>query len=289
MSRRIARLRSELEHIKQIRRDQLAKHKRLFDAMTELNKQYAESQISYSKYVERFERLLRNRTAEEVEEEFTKRFRRIDGWEESVNSQISHNELLRKSKAKAVVLSMIVLFAVVSPLAFVDVGDMLTGFATSSTTTISSQANIDYYFAVAKSTNFTQGIAFGTLTIGQDNINATANYNGSSKTGYYLNTSSDANTNTTICVKAGDDFLNGSNRMGIGNMTWNGSQSSTSQLPSFGGKQAMTKDFVNSTANLGIGLTDYYRFWLSVPGDQSPGDYNTTTTFQVVRLGNSCT
>ena len=284
----IYRLKSELNHIAKLRSELYNRRKKLAEKVYALNKQYKQSEINHYDYSEQFEYLLGNRTIDGLEKQYRRNIESLNHRDQAVRNAIRRQELKKSAIVKTALLSVMVMLAVTVPFA---IGPGITGFATSQSVGTTATANIIYYYALAESTDFNSGIDFGTLVHNTLNNNATVNYDNSG-TSYALNLSTDSNTDISICVKANTDLKihsSPSNIIGIGNMTFNASTTNTSTIPSFAARIEMNKSvYRNATHNLGAGNATFFRFWLSVPEDTIPGDYNNTAEFKTVRAGVDC-
>lgn len=185
---------------------------------------------------------------------------------------------------------LIILLVVSLGLLFVSNVSSITGHATESSTT--SQVTIRQYLAINPSANLTAGIIFEDIeTLPMINDNATANYAGpNSGSLYYINISTDSNTNVTFCIKASGNLLNPAlDAIGLGNETY-ASNVTTSDLntPDVLNEIPFTASYVESSTNIGIGQASYWRFWLDVPAGQATGTYNNTVSFKAINLGASC-
>ena len=284
----IYQLKNELNHISKLKSEIYNRRNKLAEKVYALNKQYKQSEINHFDYSERFETLLGNRTIDRLEQQHRRNIESLNHRDQAVRNAIRRQELKKSAIVKTALLSVMVMLAVTVPFA-IDPG--ITGFATPQSVGTTATANIIYYYALAESTDFNSGIDFGTLVHNTLNNNATANYDNSG-TSYALNLSTDSNTDISICVKANTDLKihsSPSNIIGIGNMTFNASTTNTSTIPSFAARIEMNKSvYRNATHNLGAGNATFFRFWLSVPEDTIPGNYNNTAEFKTVRAGDNC-
>lgn len=175
-------------------------------------------------------------------------------------------------------------------LLFVSNVSSITGHATESSTT--SQVTIQQYLAIDPSINLTQGIIFEDIvTLPTINDNATGNYNGTGSSSlYYINVSTDSNTNVTFCIKASGDLENPAlDKIGLANETYSSNVTlSNATHPSLANEMPLTITHVVAANNVGIGKAAYWRFWLDVPAGQATGTYNNTVSFKAVNLGSVC-
>jgi hypothetical protein len=175
---------------------------------------------------------------------------------------------------------------------FSSVGKLKTTISGYDIQTATSQVVISSYLSLSKSTNMSSGgIDFGTITsLPITNRNATANYNSSSGSEYYITISPDTNVNVDFCIKASKLNTSGGSEINLLNYKWSNSSGVTSTLgsPSLASVASFTENYVNSTLNLAPGNSSYYRFWLNVSSGQAPGTYNNVVYFQGVQTGASC-
>ena len=185
---------------------------------------------------------------------------------------------------------LIALFVISLGLLFVTNVSSITGHATETSTT--SQVTIQQYLAIDPSDNLTAGIIFEDIaTLPMINDNATGNYNGTGDSSlYYINVSTDSNTNVTFCTKGSGDLQNvGLDSIGLGNETYvSNVTSSDISTPDVLDEVSLTIGYVEAASNVGIGETSYWRFWLDVPAGQATGTYNNSVSFKAVNLGAGC-
>src|SRR3989338_9335280 len=160
--------------------------------------------------------------------------------------------------------------------------DSYIGAAVSQTTP--SDATVGAYFAIASSDNLTQGITFESIvSLPATDVNATANYNNSNQTGYFVTVSSDSNVNVDFCFKADSAFnTEGGDESGLGNWTYDDSQVNNLTSPALISQKEINTSYVKGESNLFPGNSNYYRFWLDIPAAQAAGTYNNTVTFKAV-------
>jgi len=192
------------------------------------------------------------------------------------------------SKNSSYTLFLIFLIAI-SLVLIVIQNTVFTGKATESGAV--SNVSISKYLSMSFSGNLSQGIYFGTVEeLPALNINATEDYtNLLNGTMYYVNISSDSNSNMDICIKANEGLVNGAlDVIGLGNQTYSNSTTTNDTTPELGEEVSLTISYVKSGNNLLIGGENYYRFWLDVPVGQPSGDYENTLSFKGVETGISC-
>jgi hypothetical protein len=161
-----------------------------------------------------------------------------------------------------------------------------TGHAVSTTP---SQVVINNYVAIAMSRNLSNGIDFGVIaTLPAIYHNATNNYRPNTS-GYYISISNDSNKPVDFCVKADKFNTSDGDQIILGNYTWQDAAFTwlNVTIPQDGYKK-MALTYVAARTNIGIGATDFYRFWLNVTVQQAAGTYNNTVWFQGVPTGTSC-
>jgi len=166
---------------------------------------------------------------------------------------------------------------------------ILTGKATEVTT--SSNVSVSKYLAIEFSNNLSSGIQFGTVnSLPATNINATGNYNGAANiTTYYLNVSTDGNTDVNFCIKGNAALTSAAlDVIGLGNETYANASSTTSTIPLIENEVSLTSSYVKSSETIAVGGQNYYRFFLDIPVGQASGDYNNTLSFKGIQVGTSC-
>ena len=271
MSNTLTSLRRDLDHIRRHRTDIIAQRSRLATRLSELNKELSAKKISYEIYESKFKYLLGGKTSAEKNKYFKKQLEAIKHREKDLISRIKHETHILKSRTKAIT-TLTVMLVLVVPLLIFTTAD-LTGFTTSTTT---ASAVVAEWFAVSLGTNT---ITFGNLDPGDNDENAALNNLGSSAPGYNLTLSSDSNTAVQTCLSGTGDFSGSGETMDLGNLYWDGNQTGSSTYPILSAAQAMTTSKVRSSTSLAAGNTEYYRFWMDVPGDTAAVSYSTTITF----------
>ena len=158
-------------------------------------------------------------------------------------------------------------------------GIFITGYDTQVSTT--SNVTISTYYAIEASTNLSAGILFGSVTsAAADNLNATGNYGGSSLTQYNITVHQSSNTNVSFNISANAGLTSsGEDVIGLGNETYANATTNSASVPGVANQVALTTGQVNAGNNIGVGNTNYYRFWLDIPEGQATGSYNNTITF----------
>jgi hypothetical protein len=166
-----------------------------------------------------------------------------------------------------------------------------SGFSISETT---SNVTVNKYLSITFSSNLSGGIFFGLISsLPTINQNATHNYDKNfptqNQTDYYVNISTDSNTNVDLCIKADGNLVNLANDiLKLGNETYANSTITNSSVPSISDEISLTTSYIKSGENIAVGEANYYRFWLDVPIGQQSGDYNNTINFKGIQAGESC-
>lgn len=172
---------------------------------------------------------------------------------------------------------------------FVSNSALMTGHATEQPTT--SNVTIAKYLAIDPSPALVSGIEFGNISsLPVSDQNATHNYDGAlSASQYYINVSTDSNTDVDFCILA-DYALNntGGDVIGLGNETYFYGTTSDAANPAVASQVAFTTGYVKAGLAVTEGSTNYYRFWLDVPVSQATGDYDNTVSFKGVTASNAC-
>ena len=163
--------------------------------------------------------------------------------------------------------------------------------ATSDEHTTSSNVTISNYVAVGLSTNLSTGILFGEIDPNTLNNNATHNYDGvATATTYYVDVSSDSNINIDMCIKDNTHLTRTAGGViANGNYTWADNATANSVAMSPANSYVMpTAYHRTNVTDIAPGSNDYFRFWLDVPGGQTPGSYNNTVYFKGIVTAGSC-
>src|SRR3989344_786860 len=158
----------------------------------------------------------------------------------------------------------------------------LTGSATEIQ--VGSSALIANYFAIAASNTLTtDGIKWSGLNPGDIDVNAEGN-NQAGTSNYFITVSSDSNVNVDLCVKASAPLTSGLNTIPLTDYKWD----SDIVNPLLTSAIAIDLAYAGADTSIAPGNSDYYRFWLSVPGNQAAGTYTNTISFKGVQTGNVC-
>lgn len=163
----------------------------------------------------------------------------------------------------------------------------ITGKAT--TADVQSEVDIQVYFAITASYNFTQdGIKFNISSLPTIHANATGNYDGGSKSVYNITSSTDTNVNIDTCIKANANLTSGGNVITINNYKWSNDTNTNASLPNISTMRSLNTTFAVSITGIAAGGVAHYRFWLNVSGSQQAGVYNNTVNFKGVQTSGAC-
>jgi hypothetical protein len=172
----------------------------------------------------------------------------------------------------------------------------ITGNASMSASTTSS-AVISKYFSINVSGNLSSGIDFGTIAaLPSTNVNATRNWNSTinsslynNQTLYWATVETDSNTPVDFCITATAFNTSTGYEIDIGNYTFADSNLNDITHPGPVDEQTMSKTaYVAGQTNIGVGSSNYFRFWLDVPATTASGTYNNTVTFLGRPTGTAC-
>lgn len=157
----------------------------------------------------------------------------------------------------------------------------LTGLPVSGVGNIT--VNIISAVACTVSSN-AQSISFGTDLDAGAAYNASQNYAGTDTSTSY-NITNDATSTTTVNISIkGSDFISGSNRVGVGNISWtsNTTIGNGSNLNYPGIANISTSfDTTNRIAlDEPIDSTVWYRLWLNIPSTTAAGTYTGNYTLR---------
>ncbi len=203
---------------------------------------------------------------------------------------------MNKNDSVIVVLSVALIIAVAGwASSYIPILQMATGAATSVSP--ESQVTIQKYFSINASGNLSAGIDFGTVSVlPSTDVNASKNWNYTgggdtfhNETLYWITVETDSNTAVDLCVVATALNTSGGFEIGIGNYTFSDSPWNNVTYPGPVDELAMnTAAYVAGETGIGVGSSDYFRFWLDVPATQPTGTYNNTVTILGVSTGVSC-
>jgi len=168
--------------------------------------------------------------------------------------------------------------------------EQTTGMATTDSTlgnfTANIGTNIDCVWSdAALSVGFGDALSQGSL------VNATQNYNATSRneTMYNITIGTTSNVEVNVTIK-GADMESGVNVIGIGNITWDSNNTLTNDAESgnattmvYTGSYNLETDYDTTNfvaTNISKGNVTWYRFWLTVPSSTVAGDYTGNYTMQ---------
>ena len=153
------------------------------------------------------------------------------------------------------------------------------GFATTDSQVGNLSASVQTYVACTWSDS-SLDVDFGSLlNPGTDDINATDNYILSPGTGYNVTVDPLTTSDVNITI-SGEDLIDGSNFIGIGNITYaygvtnNDAGMVPSNSTSITGSSAVMAPSVASGSDI------HYRFWLDIPSSTVAGSYVGNYTIQ---------
>lgn len=156
----------------------------------------------------------------------------------------------------------------------------ITGLATTDSQLGNLSASVQTYVACTWSTA-TLAVDFGSLlNPGENDINATDNNATSPGTGYNVTSSALSTSDVNVTI-LGNDLVDGSNTIAVGNITWaaNETDSDGSNLVP-GSSTSITGSAVNVAADLTPDSTVYYRFWMDIPASSVAGTYEGNYTIE---------
>jgi hypothetical protein len=163
-------------------------------------------------------------------------------------------------------------------------GTTSSGFATSDSQLGNLSAGVQTFVTCTWSDSALD-VSFGSnLNPGDSDLNATQNYilenGGENGTGYNVSVGdlTTANVNITIL---GSDLVDGSNLIGIGNVTWASNETAnngTNMIP--GSSTSVTGSAVNIASNVAPSSSVHYRFWLDIPSGIVQGSYEGNYTVE---------
>ena len=112
-------------------------------------------------------------------------------------------------------------------------------------------------------------------------------------TAYSIKVHQDSNVNLDFCVRASGDLISGGFNIPIANERFDDDLSSGSipgQGPLLIEAQSLTttNTLVQTGRNVPPGISDFYRFWLSVPAPTRAGTYTNSVFITAILTGNGC-
>lgn len=149
-----------------------------------------------------------------------------------------------------------------------------------------SSASILSYFSISASPTLQSGVIWSSIqNLPVTDLDADGN-NAAGSTAYSTQVSPDSNLQIDFCIKASGDLVSGVNVITLNNYRWDSALNAID--PVVGSSIPMTTSFVKTDLSINPGFSDYFRFWLSVPGSKPAGTYTNTITFKGVSAGNAC-
>src|SRR3989344_619951 len=112
-------------------------------------------------------------------------------------------------------------------------------------------------------------------------------------TAYSIKVHQDSNVNLDFCARASGDLISGGFNIPIANERFDDDLSSGSipgQGPLLIEAQSLTttNTLVQTGRNVPPGISDFYRFWLSVPAPTRAGTYTNSVFITAILTGNGC-
>lgn len=154
------------------------------------------------------------------------------------------------------------------------------GFATTDSQIGNLSASIQTYVACTWSDN-SLDVDFGSsLDPSTNDINGTDNDLLSPGTGYNVTVDTLTTSNVNITI-LGNDLVDGSNIIGVGNVTWavnNSDNDGANLIP--GGSTSITGSEVNIGSDVAPDITLHSRYWLDIPSEAVAGNYVGNYTLQ---------
>ncbi|MBT4114528.1 hypothetical protein HOE41_02805 [Candidatus Woesearchaeota archaeon] len=263
-----------------------ARRTEVVDRLDWLNTAYSENIVDYEHYIMQRSVLLNGKTVDSWDADWIARRTQIEETLHALHYGRATADVTRAAKKAFGIAAVFIM--ILAALAGMQAQVPITGFAGDSSGFV-AEANITAYFAVAASENLADGIEFSTIVAGTNNNNASDNYNNdSSGSSMYLSVSNDSNVPIDFCLAADQKMKSGTDAIELANFVWNSSTSTDASTPTLASATAMTTSFVSADTAVTGGLSEYLRFWLSVPLGQTAGTYNNTVTLRAVQNGQSC-
>jgi len=199
--------------------------------------------------------------------------------------------MVRAKRGDVIIVAFSMLFVFSLLMIVSESQERMTGYAVSGTTV--SNVTISKYLSISLSTNLSMGIYFGNVsTLPATNLNATHNFDtqGINQTSFWVNVSTDSNTNVDICTKADTNFRSsGGDTINLGNETYINATINNMSMPGpISSDIHYTSSYVYAGQNVSVGGADYFRFYMDIPAATPSGTYNNTVTFQGVQTGVAC-
>ncbi len=151
--------------------------------------------------------------------------------------------------------------------------------AQTSNQTFTSNVSIVKQVGIVISTNFSDGILFGSLNPGTD-LNPDPGMWIDTNTSNNITATASNNVAIQICIKDNANLSHTDLTTNISNANYYWRNSSNATNISLPGVLPMTGDYVVGNGSIGAGGIVYYGFWLTVPSAQKGGDYNNSVLIQ---------
>ena len=167
------------------------------------------------------------------------------------------------------------------------------GAATGQAISTTSNVTVQVIISAAASPNLINGIEFGSIaTLPATDVNATDNYNGGGAppgdSTLYIAIDSQTNVNVDLCINATAPLTLGAGgpTIPLAGYTFNTATNPNPSGPA--GSTSLSLTAQKAGLALTPGQSNYYRYWLDVPGSTVPGDYNNSLSFIAVQAGAPC-
>lgn len=163
---------------------------------------------------------------------------------------------------------------------------MITGFVASDSQLGNLSVGVQTYMVCVWS-SVTLNVSFGTsLNPGQNDTNATANYNQvGDGTGYNVTVDILSTSNADISI-TGNNLTDGANIINIQNVTWQSNSTAangTNMVPA--GSTSVNSSEVDISFNEPTNSTVWYRLWLDIPDNTVAGNYVGNYTLKCEETG----
>jgi len=158
---------------------------------------------------------------------------------------------------------------------------MITGFATTDSQLGNLSVGVQTYMACTWSVN-TLNVSFGTsLSPGQNDTNATGNYDQAGNgTAYNVTVDLLSTSNADITI-TGNNLTDGANIINIENVTWQSNTTAangTNMVPD--GSTSINVSEVDIITNEPTNSTVWYRLWIDIPNNTVAGTYEGNYTLK---------
>lgn len=152
-----------------------------------------------------------------------------------------------------------------------------------------SKVLIKGHIALSMSGNLSDGIDFGEVENLPDFINATANYNSTSQTGYDILVDKSSNKAADFCMNASLLDTDAGDYIGRGNYTFSNSTTNDINDPSLLNRMPLPAAPIKVAEGISRDTSINFRFWLNISGGQEAGLYNNSVSFIGVPTMETCT